>query len=340
MNESEKLLNKLIEDESFILWVYTNEDSEWSAWLADNQDKKDVVEHARRIILSMKFKSEAPSKERIDYIKNSIDDNIILMENQDSSGRTLWSPWIWRVAALLVVVSVVTAMFFILGNSITTTPEVATKYIEKSTLKGQKLTTYLPDRSKVTLNSNSKIAYRLPFNGRERNVVLKGEAFFEVEKDSLKPFIVVSDDISTTALGTSFNINSLSEERVEVSLVSGKVAVRNERKKIVVLNPGEIAIAKKSKTIEVDAFDYLERIGWKDGVLVFNNATFDEIFKKLEDWYGVTIHVVGGVNEDFHYTGKYDNHTLKEVLLGIAFVQYFDFSIDRDIVEINFKQID
>ena len=82
MNQSEKLLNKLIKDESFILWIYTNKDNEWSAWLANNQDKKDVVEHARRIILSMKFKSETPSKERIEYIKNSIEDNIILLENQ------------------------------------------------------------------------------------------------------------------------------------------------------------------------------------------------------------------------------------------------------------------
>ena len=339
MNQSEKLLNKLIADESFILWIYTNDDNEWSAWLANNQDKKDIVEHARRIILSMKFKSETLSKERIEYIKNSVEDNIILMENQSTTSKSLWSPWIKRAAVILFVVSFVAAIVFILDNTQTTISEVASNDIEKSTHKGQKLTTYLPDGSKVILNSNSKIYYELPFNGDERNIRLEGEAFFKVEKDSLKPFIVVSGDISTTVLGTSFNIKSISEESVEVSLVSGRVAVRNQREKTksVILNPGEIAIAKKSKTIVVAEFDYLERIAWKDGVLVFSNATFAEIIKKLEQWYGITIHIVGGIDEDFHFTAKYDNHTLKEVLQGIAFVQDFDFSIDGDIAEINFK---
>jgi len=337
MNKSEKLLNELIKDESFISWIYTNKDDEWSAWLANNQDNKDVVERARRIILSMKFNSETLSKERIEYLKNSIEDNIISLENQSPASRSLWSPWIRRAAVFFLVVSFGGAIFFISDNVQTTSSEVVTEYIEKSTQKGQKLTTYLPDGSKVTLNSNTKINYERPFNGNERNVELVGEAFFEVVKDSLKPFIVVSGDISTTVLGTSFNINSISEERVEVSLVSGSVAVRNEGEKTVILHPGEIAIANKSKTIEVGEFDYIKRIGWKDGVLVFSNATFTEIFKQLEGWYGVSIHIVGGVDEDFHYTAMYDNHTLKEVLQGIAFVQGFDFSIDGDIAEINFK---
>ncbi len=339
MNQSKKLLQKLIADESFIMWVYSNNDNKWTAWLANNPDKKDLVEQIRNIILSNNFKSEKVSKERIKYLKDIIDDNIILLENQDSSIGTLWSPWIKRAAVLFIIMSFLAAIFFILNNIPGTTPNVATSFIEKSTHKGQKLTTNLPDGSKVILNSNSKIYFELPFNGNERNIRLEGEAFFEVAKDSLKQFIVVSGDISTTVLGTSFNIKNMSEERVEVSLISGRVAVRNKRGQTVNLNPYEVAIAKKSKTIEVNKFDNLDRIAWKDGVLVFNNASFAEMIKILEDWYGVTINATDSLEEDFHYTAKYDNHTLQEVLQGIAFVQYFDFSIDGDIVEINFKQI-
>ncbi|MCK5368504.1 MAG: FecR domain-containing protein, partial [Cyclobacteriaceae bacterium] len=226
MNQSEKLQNKLIEDESFILWVYTKNDPKWSAWLASNPDKKDIVENAKRIILSMKFKSEVPSKDRIDYIKNRIEDNIILLENRSSSSSVLWSPWIRRAAALLFLVSFIATMYFVINNTSTSTVhEVAIKHIEKSTQKGQKLTTFLPDGSRVMLNSNSKISYIQSFHDAERVVMLEGEAFFEIEKDTLRPFKVISNGITTTALGTSFNIDCRAGEKVEVSLVSGKVAV-------------------------------------------------------------------------------------------------------------------
>ncbi len=338
MSQSEKLLNKLIEDETFIAWVYTNKYPKWTAWLENNPDKKDVVDNAKRIILSMKFKSEVLSKDRIEYIKNNIEDNIILMENQSSSNRLFWSPWIRRAAVLLFMVTFIGTVYFILNNPSTNIhPNVAVNFIEKSTHKGQKLTTNLPDGSKVTLNSNSKIFYNLAFNGKERIVILEGEAFFNVAKDTIRSFKVVSNGITTTALGTSFNVNCKTDELVEIALVSGKVAIENESEMSVILHPGELANAERSGKIELGEYDYLESIAWKDGILVFTNSTFDEIFEKLEDWYGVNINVHEKVEEDFHFTAKYENHTLSEVLQGIAYVQYFEYSLDGDNVEINFK---
>lgn len=214
---------------------------------------------------------------------------------------------------------------------------MAIKHIEKSTQKGQKLTAFLPDGSRVMLNSNSKISYIQSFHDAERVVMLEGEAFFEIEKDTLRPFKVISNGITTTALGTSFNIDCRAGEKVEVSLVSGKVAVRNENEKYVILNPGEMAIAMKSGKLEIDKFEYLETIAWKDGILVFCNSTFTDIVEKLELWYGVNIYVHGSIEEDFHFKATYDGHTLNEVLQGIAYVQYFEHSIKGDVVEINFK---
>ncbi len=338
MNQNNKLLNKLMGDESFVSWVYTNKDSKWSAWLANNMDKKDVVENAKRIILSMKFKSEVLPLSRIEYIKNSIEDNIVIMENRSTSSRMLWSPWIGRAAVLLIMITFGAVMYFIANNQSANIPQiVSVKYIEKSTHKGQKLTTNLPDGSKVTLNSSSKISYKLPFNGEERIVMLEGEAFFKVARDTIRPFKVLASGVTTTALGTSFNVNCITNEKVEVSLVSGKVAIENQGDKSVILYPGELAMAGKSKKIEKGKFEYLDKIAWKDGFLVFNNDAFPEIVEKLEGWYGVNIMVHEGVGEDFHFTAKYEDHTLREVLQGISYVQYFDFSIKGDVVEINFK---
>lgn len=337
MNQNNKLLNKLMGDESFVSWVYTNKDSKWSAWLANNMDKKDVVENAKRIILSMKFKSEVISKDRVEYIKNRIEDNIVIEENKSGTSRLLWSPWIGRAAVLLIMITFMAVVYFVVNNPSANAPtDVAVKYVEKSTHKGQKLTTNLPDGSKVTLNSNSKISYDLSFNGKERVVMLEGEAFFKITKDTLRPFKVIANGITTTALGTSFNVDSKIDEKVEVSLVSGKVSVENQGNKSVILYPGELAIATKSKKIEKGKFEYLDKIAWKDGILVFNNATFTEIVDKLEDWYGVNIMVNEGVEEDFHFTAKYEDHTLREVLQGISYVQNFEYAIGVDVVEINF----
>ncbi len=339
MSQDEELFNKLVQDESFILWVYNGESKQWLEWISNNPDKNDVCESAKRMILSMKFKSETLPNDRIEYIKNNIEDNIIIREDQSSSSRSQWSSWVRRAAAVLLIVSVTSVIFFILYNSLTTTSTLSIQNIEKSTHKGQKLNMNLPDGTKITLNSRSKISYNLPFKNNERIVILEGEAFFNVVKDSLRPFKVISGEVITTVLGTSFNIKNIAGEGVEVSLVSGRIAVENERSESVILKPGEMAISGRTGKIELSDFDYFEMISWKDGVLVFNNANLSEIVEKLEGWYGVSIKISGRVEEDFHYTAKYEDHTLSEILQGIAFVKDLQYSIEGDVVEINFKPI-
>ncbi len=98
--------------------------------------------------------------------------------------------------------------------------------IEKSTEPGQKLSFHLEDGTKVILNAGSKIWYPSNFNIHEREVILEGEAFFEVSKDASRPFRIVTESVVTTALGTSFNINAFpSNENIEIALVTGKVSV-------------------------------------------------------------------------------------------------------------------
>lgn len=213
------------------------------------------------------------------------------------------------------------------------TPQTA--LVVKENPKGQKLTTYLPDGSKVILNSYSRISYSNPFAETERIVVLSGEAFFDVKRDTAHAFRVVARGVTTTALGTSFGVLARDGRPLEVNLVSGRVEVRKALADPVVLDPGESAMMESDDTaIEVMEFDYMEKLGWKDGILVFKNSTLADIIPQLENWYGVDIELDPGVNTDFHYSGNYRNQSLEEVLNGLSFVLGFKYTIQGESVEI------
>jgi len=241
----------------------------------------------------------------------------------------------FKVAAVFVFFFTIVGMIYFLENpkELQAESKAVTEVIKENP-KGQKLTTFLPDGSKIILNSQSKIRYKAPFESNERLVELEGEAFFEVKKDDEKPFRVVVGGVSATVLGTRFNVNGKTTNIVEVALVSGKVRVSKDPDHSVVLDPGKAAIVPHEGEFEILDFDQLEKTGWKDGVLVFKDNTLPEIVTILEDWYGVNVVAEGKLETNFHYSGKYHNETLEDVLAGISFVHHFEFKVTGDTVKI------
>src|SRR5690606_15794255 len=159
----------------------------------------------------------------------------------------------------------------------------------------QRLTFRLEDGSQVTLNANSSLKFPETFSDTLREVILYGEAFFEVASDVERPFVVMAGNVSTVALGTSFNIrNDTSEHKTTVSLATGKVLVQNRKQGEdefnIYLAPGEeLDYHAQTKTYTKNHFDYQEKIAWKDGILYFGEDNIDTIISKLEQWYGVSI---------------------------------------------------
>ena len=220
--------------------------------------------------------------------------------------------------------------------------------IEKKVLKGQKLKLYLPDGSKVALNSQSKIIYPSSFDVDHREVEIEGEVFFEVKKDSLRPFIVKSKHMKTEVIGTTFNINAYpNSEKTTVSLLEGKVKVSlfdssNETQKpignAVFLLPGEeINLDEKSGELVKKNIENLDELKWMDGILVFHNETLPEVFKKLEMWYGVNFIFNKEVPRNEILTGKFKNEYLDNILQSISYTVRFDYKINGDSIYIKFK---
>jgi len=351
-----------IMDEKFINWIKTgdlNLNAFWENWILSNPENKQAFMDARTLLLNLEFKKdEFTSKDKLELwnkikpqVKGVIAPAGIIYTNDnendksgikkadiiDSRRRSLIYQWRKIAAALIIFFTLAGVAYYAVNNREQLPVKVVIKDIIKNNPKGQKLTTYLPDGSKVVLNSLSSIKYKEQFTGSERIIELKGEAFIKVEKDATKPFKVISNGVIVIALGTSFNVNSKNDDYVEVSLVEGIVSVENAFSKSIILNPGKSAIVYHKGELKVQEFNYLDKAGWKDGILVFKNSAFPEVVTKLEDWYGVEINVVVGSKNQIQYTSNFQNESLGEILEGISFVYDFKYEINGKNVKIYFK---
>lgn len=175
----------------------------------------------------------------------------------------------------------------------------------------------LPDGSTVTLNSNSSIKYHGDFDQTIRKVTLTGEAFFDIKRDETRPFIVHTEHLKVKVLGTSFNVKSYpKDEKIETTLVSGKVEVIQDKKKnAIVLQPSHRATFDKSKSdIKVDKVDSKSIVAWQEGKLIFDNTPLKQVILDLNRKYNVEFVVQSDALLQYKYTGEFDNLELEDVL--------------------------
>lgn len=150
----------------------------------------------------------------------------------------------------------------------------------------------LADGSRVWLNAGSSITYPVAFVGNERKVELKGEGYFEVAKDASKKFVVEANGATTEVLGTHFNIMAYeNESKVKVTLLEGVVEVYGlAYKGKTLLRPGQqAALTETYPGIELTRPDLEQVMAWKDGVFTFNDLSFEEVMRKIERWYDVSV---------------------------------------------------
>ncbi|WP_020530383.1 FecR family protein [Flexithrix dorotheae] len=208
---------------------------------------------------------------------------------------------------------------------------------EKRNPDGKRSIITLSDKTKIWLNSGSSLRYPNQFAKNERVVYLTGEAYFEVTENKESPFKVISGDIETTALGTSFNITAFpNNQDIEVALTSGKVKVSSANNKakneILFLEPGENIIYNKDVlALKKGKFDP-EITYWKDGIIYFKNAGIKEISEKLSRWYGVKFQMKSEPN--ILYNGSFERKSLGDVLEGISIATGIQYELKDKSVTI------
>ena len=161
------------------------------------------------------------------------------------------------------------------------------EYHTIETNRGANHKVVLSDGSVVWLNASSSIRFPSQFEGVERRVQVNGEAFFEVEHDPLRPFIVEKDSVSIEVLGTTFNVNGYTKGKTITTLVNGSVKVKHKLT-YKVLSPGQSGTVKNNK-IDISLADIEEVTGWKNGAFVKHHSDLKSIMNEVSQWYDVDI---------------------------------------------------
>ncbi|MDJ1472009.1 FecR domain-containing protein [Cytophagaceae bacterium DM2B3-1] len=237
-----------------------------------------------------------PSTEELESLREQSLANILPHTKQETPNRKLW-PVVGKIAAAFILVSSVALYIFQQYGS--------AKIVTVSTGNQQIKKIQLPDGSYIWLYAGTTIEYSEPFIQKERVVRLKGQAFFDVKRDTLHPFVVNTFGITTTVLGTSFNITAYPQNTsVQVAVASGKVKVGDTRKAFALLTPSDrITVQKSNHTSEMDHVDPSAIKRWTSGEIFLRNASLKEVLQTLEQYYGV--------NFKTHFNTNEGNFTLK-----------------------------
>lgn len=174
----------------------------------------------------------------------------------------------------------------------------------------------LADGSRVWLNSETELKYPVVFNAQKREVYLTGEAYFEVVKDSRRPFLVHTPQTTTTVLGTSFNITAYQDEdQTQITLVEGAVAV-NAGNNSCQITPGyQVSVDNASMHMQQIPVNLNFYTSWKDGIFDFDGMTLGELATKLSRWYDVDFFFANPGAAEKRFTGAIKrNNTLQFML--------------------------
>ncbi|WPP49761.1 FecR family protein [Catalinimonas niigatensis] len=261
-----------------------------------------------------------------------IQQNISKKNDQVWNERFVPYAHIGKYAASLIFIILSTLFLFHYLNREEPQPREVS-LLTKETQKGQKRTLNLTDGTRVVLNAESKLTFPEHFSDTLRVVYLSGEAFFEVEEDKNRPFVVQTSNIHIQVLGTSFNLHAYEEDSLtQVALLEGKVSVQsaqeNNGKFAMELTPGEMSSYHKSgRNFTKDTFDIKAMSGWKDGILYFKDADYDKITRTLERWYGVEFTYKGNGKPIWRYNGEFDDQSLEYVLESISYACKFSYAL-------------
>ena len=191
----------------------------------------------------------------------------------------------------------------------------------------------LPDNSLIVLNKNSSLKVSKQFNKKNRVVILKGEAFFDVTKDFNNPFVVeIDQNLNVTVLGTKFNLRAYNHDRnIELKVLSGKVLFENNNNNVVVEKGMEVNYSSETNSFtELKPID-VNMLAWKTQEFNFDNTPINEIVIALERFLGKRIELPKNTS-NIRYTGAFDSPEDKEVAAVLALAMGWDYEITEEAI--------
>lgn len=329
----------------------------WEGLLSKNPEKLKEIKLAREILINLSsksFKLSVHDKEELWKkveleTENTVEEGetrkIIplnansTIKRMEQKQRPLFQfSQFYRIVAILVLCFGLSFLAATLLQEPEEEMESSIIYTEHINRPGVKSKLTLTDGTQVILNSGSSLCYVENFEQDKRELFLEGEAYFDVFKDPKRPFIVHTGTISTTALGTSFNISAPEDQAINIYLLTGRVLVadQSDSRTEIFLERGEAALADKHGGMTKGKFDEERVTAWTKGIVVFDRTPIMEAIRVLENWYGMKFDIKNKPATNLTVSGKFDNELLQNILIGLSYSARFQFKIQDDKVMMNF----
>lgn len=335
MDKNFSNIEEIIADEQFLAWYFRSEDAgrqQWEQWMAANPHQASLVAEAKDYLDQLVIKEEAVPEAQVSNaerkLMTSIDEWEAANATSPFSEKTpvrRMARWWWAAAAALVVA--VSGIWIF-------KPEEKPSSVQ--TAFGELREQQLPDGSKVTLNANTELKYTHGWEkGKEREVWIRGEAFFHVAKTPEKSrFVVHTDRFDVVVTGTQFNVVNR-EDKANIMLTEGSVTLHTPDGKTYNMVPGDF-VEVNNQQLEKKAGREENVLAWKEKKLYFDNTPLYIALEKIEEHYGVKV-TIGNINcRNVPISGILPNDNLN-VLLD-ALDALYEFHVIRKNGEIIITQ--
>lgn len=296
----------LLQHPGFRKWVLEQDETAaafWETWLDSHPGQESELLEAKEILLALHGQAhtappgaEDETWDRIVRSMESAADDAKVVQ-MPAAGKRRSRRWIGYAAAVAVLV--VAVSFWLFNKE---------EYIHYQTSQLEVRTILLPDGSEVRLNGNSSLSLKTGWGkGKERTVLLGGEAFFNIKQQpGAEPFIVLTNDMAVRVLGTSFNVNTR-RGQTQVVLSNGKVQLelKNKASAPITMQPGDmIAYSSLKDSLVNKQVNPENYCSWRTKVLHFTDAPIRDVVRALQENTSVIIEPEDAGLGDQTFTGS------------------------------------
>lgn len=352
----------LLKDESFINYCRRNNEKDvqyWEAYIATHPDKTALVEEAvQEYRLLFTALANADLEEQLTCLKQKIEEGLPapVYVLPPAALRTRFYKRL--LSATAVVLLLVTAGLYWLKQykKNDSAPQATITYASS---KGERKSFQFPDGTQVVLNAGSEVVLNNAYGKRTREVLLKGEAFFEVQHNAAIPFIVHTASMDVKAIGTAFNVKSYHDEKkTETVLLRGliEVTLKKANNRLLLLHPNEkvswseegtkvdpadattnrySGSASLIKPVKIGEDGAVKEVAWIQNNLAFDNEPFEEIAAQLSRWYNVRIQFGAEDIKQYHFTATFKKEKIEQVFDILRASKKFNYRfIDDQTIQI------
>lgn len=338
MENREDKISGLLKDNRFVDWVFNPRSQYgefWLHWISESKENIRLAEEAKQFLLSIKTIETRHNKEmeepEISRLWAEIEEGIEHIDKQPKKNRKKYAYWL--AAAFFI------GVIFFSSSLLYHKPGNHEARIQQQSIENQNAgeliryngspeneLVFLPDGSRVVLNKGAKLTYYRLLNGEKREVMLNGEAFFDVAKDAERPFYIYTNKMVIRVLGTSFRVNATSKSE-SVVVKTGKVSVYLKGQDLEKAAPKILLPAQGCKYSEVEK-ELVTELSPDEGALKseakqitlfrFNDSPLDSVLRKVETMYAIPVHYNRESFRNCYITITLGNERLEDIIQVIT----------------------